>query len=858
MHVFLAFFSYSVISMNQSGICILSGKIALEFHYYVISPEKWAEMLQDLQFREITAIILSIPWAWHELDENLYDFTSPRHNLPYLLRLCTEYQIDVIIRCGPRVPFYKPFRGIPAWLYDKYPEIVDKNANGESAWQDFDTPSINILHPTYLEKVQKWWQILLQVLQQFIVPRGRIILVQLDSHTGLESLHEPYFTFGYHAQMIKLYQGWLKNKYHILSTVNAMYRTEYSDFSQIRPPPAPPAPQPNKLLPVVVYLDWLEFKEWISAQYLVNLGDMINSAEIKIPLLVSLNSYKSPVNSGYIRTLLKDDLPDQPLLMGYEFHPGVFTASVNCHCYVNFHVEWMKDHLPNHPFLSNVQASHFNSEWNPIQLHNLLRMSLSHGARSFLIRMPLPQIDEKLADPVEKVRDTMLTEFAQILRIYPSGLKKTYDPLSIAYYHPVTRFKSFNSPINAESFGFPIQYATLKYYYKYILQLLTKFFVQYDVIDLQTITPEALQLKPFMLLYYIGWMEHSIMVKLQDYVKQGGIIISFGDIPHKNAFFEEDLTLHEIYQARCEGEHAPDSPIRWTGIAPFENLSVVKYLCSYALEDPDHTNILADNLVNNPADNPADNPANNPADNPADNLTKELAHNEEEHRIFAFSRRVDQGLIIHSGILVSSDFSSVTFLEALLEEAKFPNRNMSVSQECVAIQQVAASEERLLLVGNLQEKPLENLSFSFLNPQAQHYPALLEINDITLPPQIFHLWHAHKTITKKIHLIYITAEIYSITENPLSVRARYYALDEFLMVLRIPLSRSSSPSLASSIRIISGEGDVSEKLQKDGKFKEINIKSHSQIQFEVVVGPDLGEVAETTEVVFFSIEKIMP
>ncbi|MHA1518540.1 MAG: beta-galactosidase [Promethearchaeota archaeon] len=825
--------------MNQRVVDFFSRKIALEFHYYAIPPEKWAEKLQNLQSRQITSIILSIPWAWHELNEYGYDFTSPGHDLPDLLQLCNEYQIDVIIRCGPRVPFYKPFRGIPAWLYDKYPEIVDKNANGESAWQDFDTPAINVLHPTYLEKVQKWWHILLDVLKQFTYPQGRIILVQLDSHTGLESLHEPYFTFGYHSQLLDLYQGWLKNKYQILSTVNAIYRTEYSDLSQIRPPPTPLAPQPNKHLPVAVYLDWLEFKEEISAQYLVNLGDMINSAEIKIPLLVSLNSYKSPVNSGYIRTLLKDDLLDQPLLMGYEFHPGVFTASVNCHCYVNFHVEWMKDHLPNHPFLSNVQASHFNSEWNPIQLHNLLRMSLSHGARSFLVRMPLPQINEKLADPVEKVRDTMLTEFAQILRIFPSGLKKTYDPLSVAYYHPVTRFKSFDSPINSESFGFPIQYATLKYYYKYILQLLTKFFVQYDVIDLQAITPDALQLKPFIMLYYIGWMEHSIMVKLQDYVKQGGIIISFGDIPQKNAFFEEDLTLHEIYQARCEGEHAPDTPLRWTGIAPFENLSVVKYLCSYALEDPDHTNILADNL------------ADHQTQDLADKLRQHPAQKEEDHRIFAFSRRVDQGLIIHSGILVSSDFSSVTFLQALLEEAKFPNRNMSVSQECVAIQQVAPSEEGLLLVGNLQEKSLKNLSFSFYNPRAQQYPGLLEINDISLPPHIFHLWHAHKTITQNIQLIYITAEIYSITENPCQIRARYYALDEFRMVLRIPPPPSSFSfsSSSSSIRIISGEGEVSEKMQKNGKYTEISIKSSTHIQFKVDPGPGLGEV------VVFSIEK---
>ena len=118
-------------------------------------------------------------------------------------------------------------------------------------------------------------------------------------------------------------------------------------------------------------------------------------------------------------------------------------------------------------------------------------------------------------------------------------------------------------------------------YYKYILQLLTKYFVQYDVIDLQAISSEDLQEKPFVLLYYIGWMEHSAMVKIVEYIKNGGVVLSFGDIPLKNAFFEEDLTLNKIYQARCEGEHPSDTPFRWTGTAPFDNLSAVKYLCSY-------------------------------------------------------------------------------------------------------------------------------------------------------------------------------------------------------------------------------------------------------------------------------------
>ena len=89
----------------------------VEFHYFAIPPEQWADKLHDLQSRAITTIIVSIPWEWHELEENKYEFNSPEYDLPNLLRLCHNLQIAVIIRVGPRVPFYKPSRGIPGWIF---------------------------------------------------------------------------------------------------------------------------------------------------------------------------------------------------------------------------------------------------------------------------------------------------------------------------------------------------------------------------------------------------------------------------------------------------------------------------------------------------------------------------------------------------------------------------------------------------------------------------------------------------------------------------------------------------------------------------------------------------------------------
>jgi len=162
----------------------------------------------------------------------------------------------------------------------------------------------------------------------------------------------------------------------------------------------------------------------------------------------------------------------------------------------------------------------------------------------------------------------------------------------------------------------------------------------------------------------------------------------------------------------------------------------------------------------------------------------------------------------------------------------------------VAIQQVADSEERLLLVGNLYEDPISNLSFSFFNPHAHRFPALLEIDGIALPPKIFHLWHAHKAITRNVRLVFITAEIYAVTDHPYQIFARYYDLSEIQIALRVPLS------LPSSIHIISGEGVVSEKMQKDAKYKVVLIKSHTPIQFEVA----FADSAEA-EGVIFTIEK---
>ncbi len=800
------------VKLDSNAIVIGNNPVFLfssEFHYYLIPQKNWEDELKNIKKLGFNAISVYIPWNFHETEENKFDFKSENKNLKKLFDLCKKKKLYIYCRPGPRSSQIIQNSGYPLWLFEKYDEILDSPFSRKNPikrnQKDQKTPLISFLHPKYLEKVQIWYKKIFTIIENYQYPKGNIILIQIEDEL-LYDFDEMYFSFGYSQINQNLYKHWLKNKYLLIPIFNEIYSSNYKNFEDILPP-YPPLNLEHSKKEILPYLEWLEFKESILSQYIEKLFEFINENDINLPMILNLWSYKSPISVNSLINSISQGKFRKPVTISLNFYPIVFNAQVNVNCYINWHSEWLKCQSIGPIFISKIQESKFGKNFISQNTQNILRLSLAHGIKFFSFIQPQSSEQNEFQSPK---RFKEMQNFKKFIDLHLKSLmdsNKVYDPLTLAYCHPVTRLKSFNSPINSKSFSFPINYEHLKYSYKNLLQLLTKAFLTYDVIDLQNITEEELTRKPFLIVYFLGWIEHKIMVKLCNYVENGGTLITFGDIPSLNENLEPDYLLSNLYGARCieEVQNHEDCVLNFPESS--EKFNFIENIFEYEITK----------LIN----------------------VHVLAHRAKSKHILAFSRKMNRGKIIHCGVMPKKEITSLKLLNLLLEEGDFPLQNISATCECVAIQNATTDDERFITIGNLKSEPIKSVSFTFYNPQSQKYPKNLSINGITLPPHTFSIWHAFKQITDEIIIKYCTGEIFEITKNieehSISIR--------FLVHPSFPNDFTGKiclwvPKNASKIKTQNGTLEITDE-EIDGKykeFKEFTILSNCEGSFSFKVG----------------------
>ncbi|MHA1768198.1 MAG: beta-galactosidase [Promethearchaeota archaeon] len=801
------------VSLEKSGLLINGFPMflfACDFHYNNISFKNWENGLKKYKNLGFNAISVYIPWSFHEIKEGNLDFKTENKNLKKLFNLCKKLNLFIYCRIGPRSSSQIPNFGYPTWLFEKYKEIMDIPYSIKyKCKKKKKPPIISFLHPVYLEKVQNWYTKIVSVISNFQYPKGNIILIQIENEL-LYSFEDMYFSFGYSQFNQDLYRKWLKNKYLLIPIFNEIYSTNYQDFESILPP-SPPLKDDFQKLNIIPYLEWLEFKESLLIDYIRKLFEFTNEQDINIPLILNLWSYKSPISVKSLFTSAYFKNFDLPFDISLNFYPIVFNAQVNVNCYINWHSEWLKCQSQGSVFISNIQESEFDRKIIAQNTQNILRLSLAHGIKSlsFSNQQKTDENNDQSKNNILNLgRFKELQNFKIFLDLHFESLKnskKAYDPLSVAYYHPVTRLKSFSSSINSKSFSFPINYEHLKYSYKNLLQLLTKSFLQYDVVDLQTISQDELARRPFLMLYYLGWFEHENMIKLINYVANGGIIISFGDIPFLNEKMEKDTLLLDLYGAKCVGELQEIKECKLNFSEGSETFDNIESLFEYEIQNIKNVNIIA--------------------------------QKGKSKHFLAFSRKIKRGKIIHSGIMPKKDILSLKLINLLLEEADFPIQNISATSECVIIQNISDSDERFITVGNLFSEPKKSVSFTFYNPSSKKYPKDLMINEITLPPHTFSVWHAFKVISKEVIIHYSTGEIYSIKKE----KGNYTIFIRFLVHPSFPNDFTAKIALWVSQHNLKFEATgndikITGEEKKMGKFKEFTILSNYEASFSFNIG----------------------
>ena len=151
---------------------ILSGAI----HYFRIPSGDWYQSLYNLKSLGFNTVETYVPWNFHEVIEDEYDFTGNK-DIKRFIKIAEELGLYVIIRPSPYICAEWEFGGLPAWLLNyRYMRI---RSSDES----------------FIEKVAKYYDELFKILTPLqIDENGPIIMMQVENEYGSYGQDKEYLS----------------------------------------------------------------------------------------------------------------------------------------------------------------------------------------------------------------------------------------------------------------------------------------------------------------------------------------------------------------------------------------------------------------------------------------------------------------------------------------------------------------------------------------------------------------------------------------------------------------------------------------------------------------------------------------
>ena len=224
---------------NQSYL--VDGKPAFlvsgEMPYFRIPKKDWRYRLEMLKAAGGNCIATYIPWVVHEPTEGDFCINDgPERDLEDFLKLALELELYVIARPGPLIYSEMIYGGLPAWLFDNYPEVLAERVDGGTV----DRAGVSYVHPVYLEKCYNWYKKICPIIAKYMASKGGpVAFAQFDNE--LMGGHVWNNTWDYNPESMGFgkengrYPLFLKGRYQTTEKLNQMYETDYKSFAEVCP-----------------------------------------------------------------------------------------------------------------------------------------------------------------------------------------------------------------------------------------------------------------------------------------------------------------------------------------------------------------------------------------------------------------------------------------------------------------------------------------------------------------------------------------------------------------------------------------------------------------------------------------------
>lgn len=367
--------------LNDRKVFLTSGEI----HYFRIKHELWDTHLAAAREAGLTTISTYVPWAWHEYEEGVFDFhgtSCPERDLNSWVEKCSEFGLNCILKPGPFILAEFRGAGLPDWFMEKHgSDVKMHNSHGGIVPSD----GVSLFHPVYLEKVKLWYdQIMPFISQRQASAGGNVIMMQVCNEIGVFSwlAHQA----DYNEEVRERFIRFVAAKYSNISALNAIWETNFSNFSEIHLPPDGRQPYTSKADRARDF-DWHFFWRRYYGDYLRMLTDMVRERGVTVPLYHNLpgwiygNGYEFPVNITMYEDLFEDR---SDIIFGVDHIPEFFS-------YRNLHDDRIINDITyamqgNKPlFAAEFQSGsrEHHVETNPREMELFYKASVANGLRGW-------------------------------------------------------------------------------------------------------------------------------------------------------------------------------------------------------------------------------------------------------------------------------------------------------------------------------------------------------------------------------------------------------------------------------------------------------------------------------------------
>jgi len=157
-----------------------------EMHPARIPEQYWRHRIRMAKAMGCNTISVYIFWNYHEQQENVFDFTSPNHNLGEFFKIVQDEDLWIIVRPGPYVCAEWELGGIPPYLL-RIPDI-----------------KFRCMDPRYMAAAERYIAKLASEIKPYLITNGgSVLMLQIENEYGSYGNDRNY--------MARLKDVWVEN-----------------------------------------------------------------------------------------------------------------------------------------------------------------------------------------------------------------------------------------------------------------------------------------------------------------------------------------------------------------------------------------------------------------------------------------------------------------------------------------------------------------------------------------------------------------------------------------------------------------------------------------------------------------------